>query len=219
MPPVAATTPRPTRWTWLGQERDSPLGERGPLVVRAIADRLRLDAQCVRVFVLSEPELMHYFHGRHGRIDWNAELGGFHYASLLARSSVFVKRERTGVSPTVLVHEALHALSPRFTEQAGNRRTSLVEGITQYFTRDVVMLELGITDDRWLDAYPDGVAVADRLARLLGQRTLANAFFHAGMPELTRAVDARLGRTGGLARAAFALAAGDVEGALAELEP
>jgi hypothetical protein len=209
---------RPRSWLWLAETGAPALGLRGVTAAEAIGHRLGLDARCVRVFVLDEDELMHRFHGTRGRIDWGAELGGFHYASLLSRSAVFVKRERGGVSYAVLVHESLHALSQRFSEQAGNRFSSLVEGLTQYFTRDVVIHELGIENDRWLDAYPQGAVLAERLALLVGRRTLESCFFHEGLTALEREVNAHLGRRGSLREAALALASGDLQEALDALE-
>jgi hypothetical protein len=167
---------------------------------------------------MDEEELLGKFHGRRGALGQGAELGGFHHASLLVHSAIFVRNEHGATSDTVLVHEALHALSRKFTDQAGPKGEKLAEGLTQYFAKGVVIGELGITRDRWLGSYPDESRLAGRLAELVGREVLLDAFFHRGFGVLEAAVDERVGRAGALRHAAAALETHDLAGALAALD-
>lgn len=118
--------------------------------------------------------------------------------------------------PETLTHELLHALSTRFSSQAGARgHHALVEGITQHLTMttgiDQRLADRGLK--RRGSAYGIYVRFAERLSELVGRDRLIDCYFERGYHALIRTVDGIAG-PGAMTRAAGHLAQGDYAAAL-----
>jgi thiol-disulfide isomerase/thioredoxin len=96
-----------------------------------------------------------------------------------------------------LIHEGLHAHSQRDYEFLHN---FVVEGTTEYFTRK---LQDQINMPYVEGPYDDRVKEVEKLVKLVGEETVARAYFGGAVPELHRAVNAELGSCGLAAWALF----------------
>lgn len=183
----------------LGQAPPGPRRRQAKRVIKAFDDELGTDeVRCIPVVVLDPPYLMAVFRQIGGRIGHTFELQGFH-----ARGHIFLRRKFGTVSDAVLVHELLHAISRRFTEEAMDRGyRNLVEGITEYFSIALLTRHLG-----WKEvpkAYGGYVSFAQALVVRLRERMLVAAYLEDGFRFLQARADEVLGK-GVLGRAAVAL--------------
>jgi hypothetical protein len=200
--------------------RPVPLGKvRGPLapvardLVRLLRGAFGVDASRVPVYLLDRKTLNQVNAILSGRAVRHERLRGLEY-----RGVIYVDENHMEVRET-LVHELLHALSRRFSGEAGRRgHHELVEGMTQYMTR-----QTGVTEElraagirRRGTAYGMYLRFAERLADALGDEVVARCYFRAGFDELEREADRALGR-GRLARALGHLKHDDLGAALKAL--
>jgi hypothetical protein len=209
---------RPRSYFLLGYPAANAQGDQSRAIAYAIQNELGLDARCIKVVILEPNELKKRHQALGGRS--RVEFDGFHRPVLATAQTVFIKQEHLGVRSEVLVHEVLHAMSQRFTLEATPRRSNMVEGLTEYFTREVSLGQLGLTAGEWeqVEVYGDYVRFAARLASIVGKDRLRAYFFEQGFKSLERAVDGKRG-TGALRRAAKLLQEDDLRGALATLGP
>ena len=178
----------------------------------ALSRELALDVGAVPVHVMTSHELVALHRAIGGRLGYRRELNGVEF-----KGHVFVTTGLVLVPDEVLIHELIHAASPRFSDEASARGYSLVvEGITQHFTVRVLRAQLGVR--RKNKIYVNGTDFADSLAELVGEERLAEHFFHGRYSELEREVDAKLGR-GHMHQAIVALAREGFLAAQAILSP
>src|SRR5262249_11773312 len=114
----------------LGKGPTTRLGTQGQRVTAAIRAALGLDASHVPVHVMTSQALTRSY-GKVGgsAMRYRIALEGFHF-----QGHVFVKDGLMGISDQTLTHEVLHALSRRFTTEAGARGYyNLTEGMTDFF--------------------------------------------------------------------------------------
>ena len=200
--------------------RPVPIGKlRGPLapvardLVRLLRGAYGVDASRVRIYLLDRKTLNQVDAILSGRPVRHDRLRGLEY-----RGVVYLDENHIEVRET-LTHELLHALSRRFSGEAGRRgHHTLVEGMTQYMTR-----QTGVSDElraagirRRGTAYGLYLRFAERLADVLGDEVLARCYFQDGFLELEREADRALGK-GRLARALGHLKQDDLGAALKAL--
>jgi hypothetical protein len=200
---------------YLGDPIQGPLGEQAYKVGGAIATELGLDATDVIIHVVDSQELARLHRRIGGRKGATFELEGFHLDG-----HAFLRRSLGFVKDSTFVHEVLHALSEKFSAEAHRRGyRNLVEGITEYFTRKVIVNQFQITPQtsrRSFKTYVDYTSFAEAIAHVVGTERLRMSFFGQGYVSLERAVDARLG-TRTFERASWFLEKGDLAGALSVL--
>jgi thiol-disulfide isomerase/thioredoxin len=95
--------------------------------------------------------------------------------------------ERNSTTLGTLIHEGLHAYSDPAFSYLHNH---VSEGTTEYFTHQL-QDDFNMPRD---DSYEDEVASVEKLISLVGEETVAWAYFGGRVPELHQAVNARLGR-------------------------
>ncbi len=164
----------------------------------------------VHVVAIDMIRLLHEEVGGRLRAGW--QLHGFELDG-----HVFVRRGLGGVSDEVLIHECLHAMSQRFASEAHARGiTALVEGVTQYFTLQVLAAR---PSDRRLRnernrTYVAYTQLADALATLVGDDFLRAAYLEGGFTKLAQRVDGLRRQRQVLQRAAVALDRSDEQAAV-----
>lgn len=118
-----------------------------------------------------------------------------------------------------MTHEAMHALSHRFSNEARRSRlVNLVEGSTDYITRELAVLMMGKRREALHSAYDGYVRFFQALMTRLGDegpRLLADCYLRDGYVTFERSVDRMLGVR--LGRAAQRLEHDDLRGALDEI--
>jgi hypothetical protein len=192
-------------------------------VLRAQADRVRQAVQVrwgadigripVHIVSLDQIRTLHAEVG--GRLPSGWQLHGFELDG-----HVFVRRGLGGVSDEVLIHECLHGLSRRFTDEAHARGVGrLVEGITQFFTLAALAARPptpGLRAER-NHTYVGSTELAETLATLVGEKALAAAYLEGGFDALAGRVDALTHGRRRLVHAATLLDQGDEPAALRAL--
>lgn len=166
-------------------------------LVQLLRATYRVEAGRVPVYVLDRKALNQVDAILSRRPVRHNRLRGLEY-----RGVIYVDVQHPEVRET-LTHELLHAMSRRFSGEAGRLgHHKLVEGMTQYLT-----LKTGIGDQlkqagirRRGTAYGMYLRFAERLADVVGDELLAECFFRGGYGMLERSIDRALGR-GRLARA------------------
>jgi hypothetical protein len=189
------------------------LGRSGLELARLLRASFGVDARAVPIYVVDRPTLVALERSISQRDRIHPRLRGFAY-----RGVVYLDGGHLEIRET-LVHELLHALSPRFTREAHARGHAVfVEGVTQYLTRAT-----GITTElrrrglrRRGTAYGAYLRFAERIADLVGDNRLADCYFRAGFHRLERDVD-RLAGPGRFARALRHLDRDDLGAALRAL--
>jgi hypothetical protein len=88
--------------------------------------------------------------------------------------------------PGTVVHESMHLFSGEFLSQTAK---NVSEGVTEHFTK-VLCVEMSIPRG---EHYKDQLDHAQKLIPLVGEDTLAAAYFQNKVPELEVAVDAKKG--------------------------
>lgn len=215
-PPAGAT------WFYLGAPGNAEAAGAARRALAAINDAfegaLPRDPTCLHVEVLDTEELERRYK-RLGRRGPKVAIAGFHNPKLGADTTVFVLPVAGVPLEIVIVHEVLHALSHRFSLEAARRRLShMVEGATEYLTRELAAASLGVPKKSFRSGYDAYVRFYERLVALLGERglqLLAGAYLDGGYEAFEVDVDRRLGIS--LREAARALEADDVDVALQRL--
>jgi hypothetical protein len=190
------------------------------MVAAALERELGIDARCVKVIVLPHHDLV----GRYRALGHRApstpqgtSIDGFHQPLLGTDTTVFVEDVPDPLFRIVLTHEVLHTYSHRFSSEASSRRLShLVEGVTEWFTRRTAARRLGMPEARFPTGYGGYLALADRLAVLVGPEVLERCYLREGYLQLEREAAAARGEPT-LREAARALQADDVAAALSLL--
>jgi hypothetical protein len=184
----------------------------------AFEGELLHDPRCFQVEVLDDDALERRYR-RIGRRGPGASIVGFHAPKLGADSTVFVVPQPGQGLEVVILHEVLHALSHRFSQEAARRRLNhLVEGATEYLTRELCAASLAIPRREFRTGYGDYLAFYDALMGRLGKEALsllAAAYLGDGYDAFEREVDQRLGPR--LREAGRALEGDDLRGALQRL--
>jgi hypothetical protein len=166
-------------------------------LIRLIDDTFGVDASRVPVYLVDKKSLGMVDSVLSGRAVRHERLRGLEFRGVVYVHANHIELEET------LTHELLHALSRRFSSEAGRRGYHvLVEGMTQYMTRATgiadQMRQAGVR--RRGTAYGMYLRFVDRLAEVLGDEVIADCYFRGGYEQLERAADRALGR-GRLARA------------------
>jgi hypothetical protein len=173
------------------------------------------DPDCLHVEVL-DPASLDQRYRQLGRRGPQHAIVGFHNPRLGADSTVFVLPVAEVPLEIVIVHEVMHALSHRFSMEANRRRLShMVEGATEYLTRELAAASLGVSKKAFRSGYAAYVRFYERLIAALGDEgpaVLAGAYLGGGYDAFERDVDQRLGIS--LREAARALETDDLSAAL-----
>lgn len=194
-----------------------PWAARSKRVATAIVRQFGVDARCIRVVLLDRKALGARQRKMSGRV--SAETDGFHYAGLTTGNTVFVHQDQGEFDEATVVHEVLHARSQRFSFEAHDKRLwHLIEGLTEHFTRRLMIEQFKQPESSISIAYPNYVAFAKKLTDLMGHERVVRHFFHGGYGALKRDVDAKTA-PGTLVRAALALQRDECDNAMALLEP
>ncbi len=217
-----APPPAEARWFYFGAPGDHAAAPAARRALQAILDAfdgdLPRDPRCLHVEVLDEGA----FEQRYKKIDRRGSGGravGFHSAKLGVDSTVYVQPQPGQGLDVVILHEVLHAFSHRFSAEAGRRRLNhLVEGATEYLTRELAEASLGVPRKAFRTGYGDYVRFYDALMKRLGDNALpvlASAYLGDGYDAFEREVDRRLGPR--LRECGHALEADDLGAALQRL--
>jgi hypothetical protein len=222
--PDADCGPRPAgaSWFFLGAPGDADGADAARRALAAINDAfegaLPRDPSCLHVEVLDEANLDTRYR-RFGRRGPKYAIAGFHNPKLGADSTVFVLPIAQVPLEIVIVHEVMHALSHRFSMEANRRRLShMVEGATEYLTRELAAASLGVPKKAFRSGYAAYVQFYERLVAALGDgglQLLAGAYLDGGYDAFENDVNQRLGIS--LREAARALEADDLGVALHRL--
>ncbi len=226
-PPVADAKcgpppPPGVGWFYLGAPGNVPAATAARRALAALLNAfdngLPKDPSCLHLEVMRTSSL----NARYKRLGKGAEpagIVGFHQRSLGADSTVFVVPQPGQGLEVVIIHEVLHALSHRYSAEAGRRRLShIVEGATEYLTRAVAAISLGLPEREFKTGYGMYVRFYSVLMDRLGDeglQLLTQAYFSDGYHAFEREVDSRLGIS--LRAAARALEADDLGTALVVL--
>ncbi len=218
-PRCGAAPPADARWFYLGvpgEGRSAVAAQRAlRAVLAAFDDVLPREPACLKVEILDDGGLTDRYR-RLGRRRPDAAIVGFHNPKLGADGTVFVVPQPGQGLDVVIVHEVLHALSHRFSQEAGRRRLShLVEGATELLTRSLAAASLGVAKDAFKTGYGPYVRFYDALLSRLGDGGLAllgACYLTRGYDAFEREVDERLGVS--LRDAGRALEADDLPRAL-----
>ena len=217
-----APPPADARWFYLGAPGDRPAATAARRALRAVIEafdcELQRDPRCLHVEVLDDDALEQRYK-RFGRRGPDASIVGFHNPKLGADTTVFVVPQPGQGLDVVILHEVLHALSHRFSSEASRRRLNhLVEGATEYLTRELAEVSLGVPRRAFKTGYGLYVAFYDALMARLGKEgpaLLGGAYLGDGYDDFEREVDARLGPR--LRSAGHALESDDLREALQRL--
>lgn len=185
-----------------------PLGAKSERLAKAIYAEFGLDVRPIPTHILNEQNLTRIYRRWGGSIGVNWTLDGVAF-----KGHIFVKPGIFNVDTAVLVHETLHVLSRRFSDEAGGAGcNNLVEGIDQYFTRELLAHQLSQRNKNRV--YVGYTEFAEALAAVVGYDRLREAFFKSGFAPLGRAFDGRFG-SGALDRACRALEGRNIPAAFA----
>jgi hypothetical protein len=163
-------------------------GPQAERVRRAVAAAFAVEIGRVPVHIVSIEDLRTLHREVGGRLPSGWQLDGFELDG-----HVFVRRGLGGVPDEVLIHECLHALSRRFSDEAHARGVGrFVEGLTQYLTLRALAArppspQLKAERNR---TYVGSTDFAQALAGLIGQDELAAGYFHRGFAAMAARVDA-----------------------------
>lgn len=198
-----APPPAEAEWMFLGAPPRGP-HQRAALLatdalLAAFANQLPRDIACIRVQILGDDGLSRRY-GQVGRRTSKGPpigLAGFHTPTLGADSTVYVTPQTHIPLEAVITHEVLHALSHRFSMEAQRRRLShMVEGTTDWITRELAEASLGIPKRDYHTAYDGYVRFFDALVGRLGRdghAILIDSYFRTGYYQLESEVDGALG--------------------------
>ncbi len=209
-------------WFFLGappegaQQRPSLLAI--DALTQAFGDQLPRNIACIRIQILHRDGLA----DRYGKLDRRrgggppAGVVGFHTPALGADSTVYVTPQSHIPLEAVITHEVLHALSHRYSMEAQRRRLShMVEGATDWVTRELAAATLAIPKTEYHTGYDAYVAFFDALVKRLGtdgNAMLIDAYFRTGYYAFESEVDEKLGIS--LREAARSLEADDLRAAM-----
>ena len=218
-----AAAPAGARWFYLGAPGDR--GAEGVAARRALralreawGTRFSHDPACLHVEILDDGALEQRYK-RFGKKGPPSQIVGFHNPKLGADSTVFVVPQPGQGLDVVILHEVLHALSHRFSLEAGRKRLNhLVEGATEYLTRALAEASLGIPKRAFRTGYGSYVAFYDALMARLGSDGLGQlgaAYLGDGYDAYEREVDTRLSTS--LRAAGRALESDDLRSAVQRL--
>jgi hypothetical protein len=209
-------------WFYLGDPGDHPAAADAGRALRALTDAfggaLARDPACLHVEILDDGGLAQRYH-RLAKRGPKSSIVGFHTSKLGADSTVFVVPQPGQGLDVVIVHEVLHALSHRFSLEAQRRRLDpLVEGATEYLTRELAEASLGIRRRDFKTGYGAHLKFYTALVERIGPEglgLLAACYLTDGYNAFERQVDTRLGIS--LRAAGRALQADDLAVALQRL--
>jgi len=162
---------------------------------KAQADRVRgavrkvygVDIGNVPVHVVTLEEIRRLHEQVGGRLGSNWHLFGFEF-----EGHVFVRRGLGGVPDETLMHEALHASSRRFNDEAAARRVHrIVEGTTQYLTLRALAARPAAEQLKAErnSTYQGSTKIAELIASLVGEEALARCYFKDGFAALSKRID------------------------------
>jgi hypothetical protein len=187
-------------------------GPQAERVRKAVADAFGVEIGKVPIHIVTLEEIR-TLHGEvGGRLRSGWQLHGFELDG-----HVFVRRGLGGVPDEVLIHECLHALSRRFTEEAHARGVErLVEGITQHLTLRALAArppspQLKAERNR---TYVGSTQIAETINTLVGDKAFEGAYFGGGFAQLSSRVDALTNGRGRLLAACALLDHGDEPAAM-----
>jgi hypothetical protein len=214
-----APPPAGAGWFYLGAPGRAPAAQAARKALAALRgafdEGLPRDPSCLHLEILDTSSL----NARYRRLGHGADppgIVGFHNRSLGSDSTVFVVPQPGQGLEVVIVHEVLHALSHRFSSEAGRRRLGhMVEGATEFLTRAIAGISLGIPEGEFRTGYGLYVEFYAALMRRLGDeglQILTQAYFVDGYHAFEQRVDQRLGVS--LRAAARKLEEDDLRGAL-----
>ncbi len=161
------------------------VGQMGKNVVKKLKTAYQVDGSDVPTVVLDNHSFDKLFRTQSGKSP-KFVLAFHSKGTIYVRKSVFRLTER------VLLHELLHALSPRFTEEAAeDGLRNLVEGTTDYLTHQIYPPPRGVRG-RPRSAYGHYERFVALVVARVGAKFVADCYFKNGYDALEKAVDAQL---------------------------
>lgn len=157
---------------------------------------LARDPACLHVSILGDLQARSARLSSRRRSGLPSSTIGFHLDKLGADNTVFVTPSDHVPLEIVMLHETLHALSHRFSREAQKRGFSnLVEGVTDYITRELAVLSLGHERARLHSGYDEYVRFVGALVKRLGvdgPQLLADCYLRDGYAAFEGQTDRRL---------------------------
>lgn len=193
----------------------SAMAAQAERVRRAVMASYHVEIGAVPIHVVSIEDIRALHKEIGGRLRSGWQLHGFELDG-----HVFVRRGLGGVTDEVLIHECLHALSRRFSNEAhAHGIERLVEGVTQLLTLAALAARPGTAQLRTARnrTYVGSTEFAETLSTLVGASALSAAYLSEGYIALAVKVDAITGGRRRLDEAAHLLDGGDEPAALRHL--